>query len=283
MIVFLRRLSRAACISVLLVLPLPSAHAHPPVSSQIDRVTAELTGDHDATLLLQRAELLRIAEDWSAAEQDCREALRLKPDLHEVHLCLARVALGRGDAAVAAEEARTLLRHAQSADAHRALASALVTLGDVAGAVAAQQRVVELADPLDPGDFLRLAELQTARGADHTDAALAALDAGMERLGPLAVLQSRAAEIARDAGRFDEALRRVDALLAVTPRKEAWTAERGRVLLAAGRTSEARAAFSDALAAIDRLPDHHRSTHAVRRLEAELKGRLRHPEEGTAP
>jgi hypothetical protein len=44
--------------------------------------------------------------------------------------------------------------------------------------------------------------------------------------------------------------------------------------LAAARPGEARAAFQEALAAIERLPPRLRETRAMRRLEARVRGSL---------
>ena len=279
------KVMRIAAFGVFLaVLPFAAqVHAHPPVARQIERVTAELARSGDPALLLDRADLHRIAGHADEAERDCREALRLDPGLTAAHLCLARVALDRGDAAVAETEAREHLVHGDSAAGYRALAGALALSGQVPAALEAWRRAAETAEPPDPGDYLELAALHTRPGGGGADSALAALDAGTARLGSVVVFQAAAVPIARDAGRFDDALRRVDAILRAVPRAEAWPAERGRILLAAGRRPEAWAAFSDALAAIERLPAHHRSTPAIRELEAELTRQLQHPDGGDAP
>ncbi|MGQ0721370.1 MAG: hypothetical protein ACT4PE_07335 [Candidatus Eiseniibacteriota bacterium] len=255
-----------------------SAVAHPPASEDIGRITRQLAAGPDAALLLERAELYRVSGEWGAADADARAALALAPSLFQVRLSLARTALAAGDAAGAVEEARRYLAASPDAKGYRVLAAALAALGRRDEAVSAWLQAVGAADPPDPGDYLEAARLLANAGPAEVAepaAALAVLDHGITVLGPLLALESAAVEISRAAGRTDEALARVDRIVARLERAETWLAERGRILLEAGRKPEAQAAFSEALAAVERLPVHHRGTPAVRRLEAELEERLR--------
>jgi tetratricopeptide (TPR) repeat protein len=260
-----------------------SASAHEPLPTRIDEVTKQLRGNHDPQLLLERADLHRLAGHWDLATRDCEAVLQIAPELDGVHLCLSRVALGRGDPASAAREARIFLARTPTAAGYRALSLALASSGDMGEAAAARKQAIEIADPQDPADFLELARLLSSLGDAGTDPALLALEKGMERLGPLLALQATAVEIGKNAGRFEDALNRIDFILEAVDRTETWQAERGRILLAAGRVPEAWVAFSDALAAIERLPAHQRNTEVIRQLEAELLSRLRHSEEGSVP
>jgi tetratricopeptide (TPR) repeat protein len=255
-----------------------SAAAHPPASEDIERVTRQLAVHPDAALLLERAELHRVCGEWAAAAADAQEALVLAPSLFAARLSLARTALGAGDAAGAVEEVRRYLDASPDAKGHRVHAAALAALGRRDEAVSAWLQAIDAADPPDPGDYLEAARLLAGSGpadAAKPEAALAVLDRGMEALGPLLALESAAVETLRGAGRHDEALARVDGIIARLERAETWIAERGRILLEAGRRPEAQAAFTEALAAVERLPVHYRGTPAVRRLEAELEERLR--------
>jgi tetratricopeptide (TPR) repeat protein len=252
-----------------------TAAAHPPASEDIGRITRQLAAGPDAALLLERAELFRVSGEWGRAQTDARAALELAPGLLQARLSLARTALAAGDAAGAVEEAERYLAASPDAKGYRVLAGAFAALGRRDDAVSAWLQAIDTADPPDPGDFLETARLLAEREPVEPVAALAVLDRGMTVLGPLLALESTAVEIARGAGRAEEALARVDRIVAGLERRETWLAERGRILMEAGRATEARAAFSEALAAVEDLPPHHRSTPAVRRLEAELLERLR--------
>ena len=85
--------------------------------------------------------------------------------------------------------------------------------------------------------------------------AVAALDFGLTRVGLVPSLALPALDLELELGRNEDALRRVDALLATNPRNEAWLARRGDVLDRLGRRDEARLARADALAAIQSRPD----------------------------
>ena len=84
-----------------------------------------------------------------------------------------------------------------------------------------------------------------AAGAGIEQAALG-LDDGMARLGPLVTLTIEAIDCERQLQRYDAALRRLDRLTAAAGPHPQWTLQRGMILLAAGRSAEARAAFGAA-------------------------------------
>ena len=79
--------------------------------------------------------------------------------------------------------------------------------------------------------------------------AVAALDEGMARLGPIPSLELPAVELDLDLGRYDRALRRLDTLLAQRT-NPVWVARRGDVLVQAGRPTEARREYLRALTLI---------------------------------
>lgn len=81
-----------------------------------------------------------------------------------------------------------------------------------------------------------------------------AIDEGIARVGPVASLQLAALELEAGLGRHADALRRLDQLLAESPRHEAWLVRRAELLERSGRSAEARAAYSRALASITGRP-----------------------------
>jgi tetratricopeptide (TPR) repeat protein len=259
-----------------------AAWGHPPASEGIRQVTERLeAAGPDAALLIERAELHRVSRHWDDARADAERALAMQPGMAEARLCLARVALERGDAAGAETLAHAYLGQRADAAGWRVLAAATAALGRRDDAAAAWTQVLETADPPIPDDYLEAAWLQARHAPQDPHAAIAILDAGVARLGPLVTLRAEAAAMARDAGMLDTALARVDALLAELPGSPGWTAERGRLLDAMGRRPEAWVAFSEAIAALEALPEHRRAVPVNRALAVELTERLRSPEGGS--
>jgi hypothetical protein len=91
-------------------------------------------------------------------------------------------------------------------------------------------------------------------------------DPGLVQLGA-AMRAWDGAKVALDAGRWDEALAGVDAALALRPSDSLLQAWRGRVLLAAGRTAEARAL-------LDTVVHDHPAMHGARADRALALARL---------
>ena len=100
------------------------------------------------------------------------------------------------------------------------------------------------------------------------------LDEGIQELGPLVLLESRAIDLEVKRQRYDAALVRIDQVLAGVSRKEKWLARLGEILETAGRAQEARAAYKDALKAIESLPSRHRQLAASQELETYLRALL---------
>jgi Flp pilus assembly protein TadD len=74
---------------------------------------------------------------------------------------------------------------------------------------------------------------------------------------------------------WDGALRRVERLARVSPRQESWLVRRGDILSEAGRNAEARAAYAQALEAIESLPERYRTAPATKKLEVHAQRQLR--------
>ncbi len=259
-----------------LVLGLSTAFAHAPRPERLARLDRLLAERPTASLHVQRAGELREAGEPAAALRDCDLALVLDPEFASAYVVRGWIALDAGreeEAIAAARRAREL---GDKADAFRLEARACGRSGRTAESLAAWNRLIADGGEAVPADYLARARLLSASSAA---AAIASLDEARRPLGWLPVLEAEAVAIARRAGLFDEALERVDALAAAAPRQETWLAERGRILLDAGRRPEAWAAFTDALAALRSLPASQRETVAMYALEEELHRHLRPPEE----
>ena len=245
-----------------------AAAGHGELDDKIREVSARMLREPArADLCLQRGELHRLHGDRDAARRDYARALELDPRLEAVELARARLALEAGEAAEArAAVDRFLARRPGHAEGAAVRARALARLGDPSAA-AEFSRAIDLAAAPGPDLFLERADAAGAR----PDEALAGLDDGLRRLGPVPALVLAAVGIERKAGRADAALGRVAAVEASAPRRETWTALRGEILAEAGRPAEARAALAQALAAIEALPPRPRQARATLQLETRIR------------
>jgi len=184
-----------------------------------------------------------------------------------------------------------LLDAERNADAALAFGRYLAVLPDHPGAregraaaLLALGRPLEAAHDLDvaiarqkvplPETYLARARALSEAGDAHLEDAIAGLDAGIALLGPVVTLERAAIELELRRGNIDAALQRLDGIRVRSARQEAWLTQRGEILERAGRTDEARAAYVEALSALDRLPSHRRETQARRDLEAKLRGAI---------
>lgn len=253
-----------------------TARAHGPLHEQITNITQQLTlRPDDTALLLRRGELNRLDERWNDARADFARAQRLKPTSTEPLLGLGRLALDEGKPADAVPFlSRFVARETNHVEGHLLLARALVRSGHAGESVALFDRAVALAAEPRPEWFIERSQAQFAQGGEHTVAALAGLDEGLTRLGPVPTLQLAAIELELQHDGFDAALRRLDAILAVSERKERWLLRRGNILLRAGRAAEARTAFLAARDAFDAVPFRQQRSLAMLDFRRELEARL---------
>ena len=253
--------------------------AHGDDQRVLELLTAELARAPDADLHLRRGELHRHLRDWERAEADYAAAARLAPELAVVAYFRARARLEAGDPAGALPAIdRFLAAEPGSPEGWFLRAEIHAVAGRTAAAAADCARGIERAPEPRPEHFLRHARL-LAGGGDR-GAALAALDAGLERLGPVVSLVEQAIALELERGAPDVALRRIDVVLANAPRREGWLFRRGEVLERAARPAEARGAYAEALAALLGLEERLRDTVPMEKLERDLRralGRLTPP------
>jgi len=253
--------------------------AHGDDQRVLELLTAELARAPDADLHLRRGELHRHLRDWERAEADYAAAARLAPELAVVAYFRARARLEAGDPAGALPAIdRFLAAEPGSPEGWFLRAEIHAVAGRTAAAAADCARGIERAPEPRPEHFLRHARL-LAGGGDR-GAALAALDAGLERLGPVVSLVEQAIALELERGAPDAALRRIDVVLANAPRREGWLFRRGEVLERAARPAEARGAYAEALAALLGLEERLRDTVPMEKLERDLRralGRLTPP------
>lgn len=239
--------------------------------AELNRAIAQLPGN--ATLHLKRGELHRKHRDWQAALADFDAARRLDPGVVEVDLAQARLAMDRGDPSVAREALGRYLAAQPNSEVGHAMRA---QLHDRMGlhAAAAADHASAIRHSSDPRVEYFLGQARAFAAAGDVEAGLAAADAGLARLGPLPVLEQWAIAALVQARRWDEALARLDRLIATAPRKEtAWT-QRADILALAGRSADSRAAFEAARTHWDRLPERIRTTQAMLDLRQRIDAGL---------
>ena len=245
----------------------PAARAHPEIDEALARLAEKLAAaPGDAALYRERGELYALHDDWTAAEANYLRAAELAPRLPRLDLDRGALALATGRLS----ESSALLDRALAAvpgDAEALIlrGRTLGRLGRRPAAVADLTAALRLLASPPPELFLERAALY-----DSPVAALASLDEGIARLGPVIVLQLRAVELETSLGLTDAAVARLDRLARASERPELWLKRRGDLLAAAHRPAEAQAADAAARAALATLPDWLAQSPENVRLSAEL-------------
>jgi predicted Zn-dependent protease len=250
------------------------ADGHGPIHEQIEEATRRIEREpRNAALYLKRAELYRFHSDWRAALADYRKTRLLDPGLDVVDFCEGRMLLEANSPEAAKRSLdRFLSRHRDDAEALWVLARVEAKLGRADAAAEDYTRALARFSQPKPEHFLERARALAAAG--RPEQAIAGIDAGIQRLGPLVTLETDAIDFELRLKRYDAALARLARIQEQSPRKERWLARRGEILVQAGRGQEAREAFAQALQAIDALPVQLRATHAMKELEQQCKASL---------
>jgi len=253
-----------------------AAAAHEDLHERIAAVGREIARDPARVdLYVKRGELHRLHRDWALARADIEHAGRLDARAAGLDLLRARlyVDLERFDAAFVVVD-RILDERPRDLDALALRATLAVRRARYAAALRDFERLLEIASPPRPELYLARAAALLAESPADLARAVASLDQGIAALGDLPSLQLRAIELERARGRADAALERLGRVARRSARQERWLAERGEILLEAGREAEARDAFEGALRAVAGLPAGPRETRAVRELAQRVKARL---------
>lgn len=250
--------------------------AHGDLQGQIETATARIKSDPgNAELYFRRAELYRQHEEWSSSAADYDQVEKLVPGNDAVHLGRAKLAqaMGRYDAAQS-ELNRFLDARPDNVDALVTRARVREKLGQHARAAEDFARAIEHASPPEPEFYLERAQALAAASPDNPEAALACLDEGRAKLGPLPTLGLAAIDLEVGQGHFEAALARLDQLGAGEKRQESWLERRGDILIRADRSASAVLAYRDALAAIARLPARLQGTQSMKDMQARLKQKI---------
>jgi tetratricopeptide (TPR) repeat protein len=256
-----------------------AAPPHDDLERQIAAVTKELSrSPGDEALLVQRANLYRLHRQWDEAFADLAQVRRTR-ETGPFVLVRARLFRDLDYLRAATTELDGHLSRAPGDTSVRLLrAEVLERRGMHARALADLDRAIGELDPPQPDQFVDRARVAAAcaeLGKGALERALAGLDQGMERLGPIPALQLAAIDLELERARHDAALERLATLAAQGGRQERWLARRGDILFDAGRREAAGEAYQAALSDIRSLKTKHRRTPLVRDLEAHALDRLR--------
>lgn len=247
--------------------------SHGVLDAQIADATRAIAADpNNAQLYVRRGELHRLHRDWPHALADFAQAERRAPADPAYLLGRARVHYDCSLDREAIESLNAYLARRPGselalvlrAQAHSRMGAHKPAAADYAAAIRASQ---EPQPDWYLGRAIALAALADDAGA------LAAIDAGLARLGPLPSLEQWAISHLESRKRYNDALTRLASIIARTERKETLLARRAELLAAAGRVAEAREANRQALEAWQRLPERIRQTRAMVELRARLEAR----------
>jgi tetratricopeptide (TPR) repeat protein len=262
-------------LSITLLLHPRSAAAHGALLIRISEMTQQInTATNDlANLYLQRGELYREDENWTAAWQDYAHAQQSNPKLDGVDLCRANLLAASGNLPRAkAMFDKVLAAEPVNAKALLGRARLLVRMGQPEPAISDYRRSVVLDHLPEPEAYLELARL--LRNQKRDKESLDALDAGIKKFGPIPLFETEAINLELAANHAEAALRRLEQVIRREVRKEQWHAQRGDILLSAGRSTEARKAYLDALAAIQVLPRRLQISPPLQALTARINSSL---------
>jgi tetratricopeptide (TPR) repeat protein len=260
---------RLGWIFSLLALAICQLHAHGELDIRIAGLSRQIqTNSTDARLFLERGELHRLHLDWAAATADFDRASSLDPNLVTVGLARARLLADSGRASDAREAYNRYLAQAPSDGMALIERARLRAKGDELAALEDYTRAIKLLPEPLPEYFIERTDLLVRLGK-HAEA-MAGLDEGLQRLGVIVTLQSRAIELELDRKDFDEALRRLETIIARAKRPELWLEQQGQILRQAGRTSQALTSFQGSLQAVGKLPPRLQTTPQMESLKTRV-------------
>lgn len=265
---------RSACSLVLGVQLLVPAVAHEDILEQINALDARMAkGGESAELLLRRAHLHLVHEDWKTALSDYKRVHALSPKSRAAELGMAKAHLGAGELESGLERVESFLKAApEDADGILVRARLRAATGDFRGASHDYQRAVAELKNRASSIYYEWASALKRAGKAHSKTALATIDAGIAALGTNVALQELGIEIDLEAGNYNAAIIRIDSLLD-GPLKNSpkLLVLRAETLAHAGRQDDADEAFEKALAGIRGLPIRRQRVAAIRKLVARIE------------
>jgi superkiller protein 3 len=259
-------------VSGIFMLSSPGARAHGDDQLLIDALTEELAKAPEADLFIRRGELFRHHQEWSKAAADFAAAARLEPKLEVVDYFRARLLLESGEPEQAMPFIERYLANVpDEAEGWFLRGDVLGTLGRHDAGALDYAEGIRRTPRARPEHFLRRARYLASSPKTDPARVLAALDEGIERLGPVISLVDYAITLELERRDYDGALRRIDVAMKHSPRRESWLVRQGDVLVKSGRIPEALVSYRAALSAIEELPERYRETVPVEKLARDAR------------
>jgi tetratricopeptide (TPR) repeat protein len=251
--------------------------AHENLLAFIDRLTSQISTNKDnADLFIQRADLYRLHENWAEAQSDYAAAQKISPDSVPLLLGIAQLRVDlKNDPAARTAFDKVISRDATNWNALFGRAHVLARLGERNAAIADYSRGLALTPAPQADQFLERASLQATESG--VDDAIKGLDEGLAKMGWLVSLQNAAIDLEIKRHHPDAALARLETIIERSTRKETWLARKGEILRDAGRTQEARTAFSETLKLIEDLPPRMRTSPSTTELRHRVESLLTSP------
>jgi tetratricopeptide (TPR) repeat protein len=270
---FLSQRVLAAGIVTSLATLLPAA-GHGSYHDVVAVINAQLKSQPDnAALHFKLAQAHIGHEEWRACLDSLDRVERLAPNIHPTGSLRGLALLTGGRAQVAKETLDAFLaKNPTHSQALATRARALVSLDQPAQAVADFEKSVEHSASPDSKLILDFAKVYQKLGR-YADASRI-IDHALSGSEDSPALLRLALEIESAAGAWNSALSRIDALRQTAPRPEPWMAERARLLARAGRSDQARAAWTALHAHLLSLPNLDRGTPLMAGVLAETEKAL---------
>jgi tetratricopeptide (TPR) repeat protein len=235
--------------------------------------------ENDPANVTARRELARAClehGDWelALAELDRADAMIPAGSRMDFSVTRARALMtgGRND-----EARRVLDSFLEKSPDHAAAllerARVMDSLGNPALCLADYRKALEVTVNPEPDLFIEVADQLVKQNL--TAEAIRVMSKSIESKGQVPSLVLKAMDLEMAAGRYDDALKRIDTMAAVMPRPEPWMAKRAGVLSRAGRTDESKLEWQALLDHIDSLPDAERRSAAMTNLAAEARDGLK--------
>jgi tetratricopeptide (TPR) repeat protein len=269
-------MKRALLVAWLGVIAWVNVFADGDVVLRIEEISKQIEKNpRDAMLYFRRGEFQRVHGQWMLALADFDEARRISPGLLETDLAKGETLFQAGELKAAKLSLdRYLAKNPNHEMALTARARVLIGLKDYGPAIEDFTRAIAHGGSLKPEYYFERGQAWLAMEPKNYKEALKGLDEGIQKVGPLVILEILAIDCEVGLKSWDGALKRIDLLAKQSPRKDGWLARRGEILQQAGRIKEARAAYKASLAAIAALPPHRREIAATVELEKRVKQAL---------
>ena len=253
-----------------------AASAHGSLPLRIGILTERLESDpRNVELLLKRGELYRQHRNWQAALDNFSQALQLDPDAAIVDFFIGRVLHQAGRPS----EALPRLRRFVQSDPDHAngwlyMARSAAALGMLEDASEMYRKAIMTAPVKTPDHYLEWSEAHFANSPTRVGGAIAILENGIARLGPIVSMVQRAMQLKRMTGDLDGAMRYLEMLPSALKNSPRWLTTRADLRRESQTVGEAIGLYLQALAAIDKLPASRRHSPALTELKRYLQRQL---------